>query len=839
MKQTKFPNPSTRRFAAMLSIAANVVILLAMQTSAVAQLGAVTAVARDGDRLNLTVGSDLISVDVREPDMLEVHYQPHGRSSAQTASLAVTTWAPVRADFRIESDPIVISTSRMTVRISRAPCRIAVYDASDRLLVKEPDAEGVYPGGLNLTGASGSRYFGIHGWQFLDQAGSRQELAPSATPYNIDAGCEGNTGGPFLWSNTGFGVYVDTDGGQCQIGDSAGATFSGLSRPDVEYDVMVGNAYRVHNLLDRLTGMPPMFPKWALGLFNSEFCGITEPTFRSIIDGYRSRGIPFDTYVFDFDWKDWSGDNYGEWNWNPVKFPSGPSGQLKKDMDAKGIKLVGIMKPRIHVDTVQGRYATRAGFWVKRPFYKDYYDGGRVGDLDFSIPACRQWFWDHSTNAFDRGIIGWWNDEADAWGDNYEFMYMAQAEYEGQRRYTHDRQRVYTINRNFYSGSQRYAYATWSGDIDSGFAVMRDQRARLLASLNVGQAKWAMDTDGFNNNNHVEGLDASECYARWMEFDAFVPIFRLHGTSRRQPWLYGPVAEAAATKAIKLRYSLIPYLYAYDRTLNQTGIGICRPLIWDYPNDPNCVNDVDSWMFGDYLLVSPVVDQHQSVKSIYLPAGTWIDYFRGTVYTGPQTISYSVDPSTWDDIPLFIKSGAIVPTIEVMNYIGERPVTTVTIDVYPSAAKTGFTYYDDDGITYDYEKGSYFSQTMTSQAKAGRVEFAITPRRGTYAPQLRNYLCDIHCGAGLRVVVNGKALKRYPNTDALKATSQEGWATGTGIHGDSTWVMVPAGDARTIEIETGGGKALRDRPSSDLARYLGRPGQRTGMGESTISDSVQ
>ncbi len=777
-----------------------VIAVSALAPRAAAQSAAVGTVTRDGDQLNIALGQDKLSVRVCTPDMIQVHYEPNGTSTPETPCLAATDWVPVAAKFRLDTDPIVIFTSAMTVTISRAPCRIAVSDASGRPLVKEQDAQGVFPGGLSLTGADGSHYYGIHGWQYLDKAGSQVELAPGSTPYNIDAGSEGNTGGPFLWSNQGYGVYLDTVGGRCTVGTPGSIVFSGLSRPDVEYFLMVGNAYRLHTLLDRLTGLPPMFPKWALGLFNSEFAAIHEPDMRQIVAGYRSRHIPFDTYVSDFDWKDWSGDNYGEWHWNPVKFPNGASGLLKRDMDAQGIKMVGIMKPRIHVNTVQGRYATAHGFWVKKPFYTDYFDGGQVGDLDFSLPACRQWFWDHCEDAFDTGIVGWWNDEADAWGDNLAFMYMAQAEYEGQRRYTHDTYRVYTINRNFYSGSQRYAYATWSGDIDSGFGVMRDQRARLLAALNVGQEKWGMDTGGFNNSNHVRGADASECYARWMEFDAFVPIFRLHGTSRRQPWLYGPVAEAAATKAIRLRYALLPYLYAYDRTLNQTGIGLCRPLIWDYPNDPNCVNDVDAWMFGDSLLVAPVVDQNQSVKQVYLPAGTWIDYFRGTVYAGGQTIAYPVNPTTWDDIPLFIKSGAIIPTIDVMNYVGEKPVRTVALDIFPAVGKTGFTYYDDDGITYGYEKGAYFSQVMTARADPGKAEFTIAPRAGTYTPALRYYLCKIHGPAGRSVLVNGKAMRKYAGTAALKTIVGPGWATGTDIYGHVTWVKVAAGDAQRIIV---------------------------------------
>ena len=236
------------------------------------------------------------------------------------------------------------------------------------------------------------------------------------------------------------------------------------------------------------------------------------------------------------------------------------------------------------------------------------------------------------------------------------------------------------------------------------------------------------------------GRKPPECYARWMEFDAFVPVFRLHGTSRRQPWLYGPVAEAAATKAIKLRYSLLPYMYAYDRTLTQTGIGLCRPLVWDYPNDsqlrqrrglPGCSATICWW--------PPSWTGSKPSRTSTCPPAPGPTISGGRSTKGPQTIAYPVNPSTWDDIPLFIKSGAIIPTVEVMDYIGQKPVRTVSLDIFPSAAKTRFTYYDDDGITYGYEKGAYFSQAMTVRADAGarwnsrsrQKPGPIFPRSGT------------------------------------------------------------------------------------------------------------
>jgi alpha-glucosidase (family GH31 glycosyl hydrolase) len=554
-----------------------------------------------------------------------------------------------------------------------------------------------------------------------------------------------------------------------------------------------------------LTGKPPMFPKWALGFSNSEFADMNEGRCARNVEGYRSRGIPIDLYTFDFQWKAWGDDHYGEERWNPVNFPNGPSGVFKKRMEVSGIKLAGIMKPRIHLDTEEGRYATAHNFWVKgRAPYNDYFSGKLTNDLDFSIPECRQWFWEHAVPSFDSGIVGWWNDEADAWGSTREGMYMAQAMYEGQRSHTKDKVRVWTNNRNFFSGAQRYAYATWSGDIESGFAIMQQQRERLLCSVNVGQARWGMDTGGFNNSFHIHGEESNEAFARWMEFSAFVPIFRTHGTSYRQPWLYGPKAEAAARRADRLRYSLIPYMYSFERKLNEAGVGLVRPLVWNFPDDPRCANCVDAWMFGDYLLVAPVVEQGQTMKAIYLPAGEWIDYFRGDRLKGGRVIKYPVDAATWQDIPLFVKRGAIIPTEEVQNYVGEHPVQNVTVDVFPGPSTSTFVYYDDDGVTYDYEKGVFFRQEIWTWADTNGTSLVLRSRTGDYSPALQWYTFKIHGGTCGKLTIDGKPTRQLSTLQELESSDGEGWASARDVYGIATYVKVRAGVARKIEALKGG-----------------------------------
>ena len=141
--------------------------------------------------------------------------------------------------------------------------------------------------------------------------------------------------------------------------------------------------------------------------------------------------------------------------------------------------------------------------------------------------------------------------------------------------------RVWSINRNFYLGATRYGYAGWSGDIKTGFASMAFQRRRMMAALDTGEFHWSMDTGGFS------GHPSPENYARWIEFAAFVPIMRVHGglNEKRQPWVYGPTAEAAARAAINLRYQLLPYIYSYERRNTDGEVGLVRPLFWEFPSD--------------------------------------------------------------------------------------------------------------------------------------------------------------------------------------------------------------------------------------------------------------
>ncbi len=768
-----------------------------------------------GDTLTLRVGDDTIVVQVVEPNILRVHYQPQGQTSPPTPVLDPNhTWRndnPVKIDYT--PNPVTISTEKMVVKISKTPVRFAIYDTENHLLLQEPADGGVYGSGLRFAYKSSDRFFGIDGTSLPGKnMDARQDIRTGVhrSGGTVSAGRQGDGGAPLAYTST-YGLLVDSDGGDFDI-STGDLQFSGDSRKDVEYFVIVGDPKTIMRAVADISGHPPMMPKWTLGFMNSQY-GSTQAEVTQIIDTYRAKRIPIDGFILDFDWKAWGEDDYGEWRWNstagpgnvhPDKFPDGASGKFADEMRDKGIKLAGIFKPRIVLRNAQGdptaaaQYASdhKLFFDWEQP-YTDYFSHRPALDIDFSKLAARSWFWEHMVPAYKSGLQYFWNDEADSIGNaqfpNFQNADMQRAMYEGAR--SIGDQRVWSINRNFYLGAQRYAYAEWSGDVLTGFDSMGWQESRMLSTIGLGEPHWSMDTGGF------EGRPDPENYARWVEFAALVPIMRVHGSldEHRQPWVFGEQAEEDAKAAIELRYRLIPYMYAYERQARETGIGIVRPIFWDFPGDGARMAELtDEWMFGDELLAAPVMGEGQARRNVYLPPGQWFDYFRGQRYEGDKTIVYSVDPQTWLDIPLFIRSGAIVPTQDVQQYVGEHPVTRVFLDVFPAAAETSFTYYDDDGITYAYEKGAFYEQHMSASDNGTVVRFDLAAPRGTYKPALREYEVKLHGIAARAVTIGGAECMHYADLSQLESGTAEGWATGTDRYGVVTFVKIGVTSGKEI-----------------------------------------
>ncbi len=743
-----------------------------------------SAVSRQADGV-VVASMDGGSVELQAvlPNVIRVHIRPGAIPASRRTLVMDPAFRPAKlgkfthtgAGFRLRAPGITVSGE--VLRDAGAALRFD--DATGRQLVTvlSPVSNGATQT-VAMQHAAGEDLYGMRGTDrnqdesFLRQSGAE-----------IKAGVQGNGGAPFFFTTT-YGVLIDSDGGEFAAGNDT-ITFTKSSRKDVELYVIAGAPMQVMSAVATLTGKDPMPPKWTMGFMNSQY-GSNETEVRTIVATYREKHIPIDAFILDFDWKAWGQDNYGEWRWNsdvapgavdPDKFPDGASGEFAKIMSAQGMKLAGILKPRIIVQSptdpnkkmIAAQYAIDHGYgYPNEPLTIDYVTHKTAMNIDFNNSGARKWYWEHLEPAYHAGMVAWWNDEADYSAkivfNNFQNLNMGRMLYEGQRadspaNAAEKAKRVWSLNRDYYLGALRYGYALWSGDIATGFESMARQRERMIASIDLGEPQWSMDTGGFSGHPDPEN------YARWMEFAAFVPIYRVHGghNQKRQPWVYGPVAEAAAKSAMELRYSLMPYLYSGADEMHRTGIGLVRPMFWEFPDDKMTAAMDTEWMFGDALLVSPVVAQGVTTQSVYLPAGEWMDYLKGTKYDGGETIEYPVDAAGWKDIPVFVRAGSIVATETPQQYVGELPVTEITLDVFPGTTAARFDVYDDDGTDYAYEDGAFFRQAVTASMVGGTVKLSFARPEGSYAPSIKSYRVRVHSAA--KVEIGRKKVSGATGTD--------------------------------------------------------------------------
>jgi alpha-glucosidase len=702
--------------------------------------------AASGPRLEIPEPNGRVSIWAVAPNVLRIDFVPRG---------VLPTPTPILLERGLRAARPIGSLQGSTLKTAELT---ATSDAN-RLQVNglAVDLAALATGVVRLHHPADDHLYGMRGYPI--RPSNDPKLNPAQGLFRdsgapVKAGSQGDGGAPIAFTNK-WGVFIDSVDGEFFNQDGT-LEFKNGSRKGVEAYLVVGPPEQFMSVVADLTGHPPMPPKWTLGFLNSQW-GSDEATISSIVDEYRERQIPFDCFILDFDYKAWGEDDYGEFRWNstsgagnvgPDKFPDGTSGKFAANMLSKGVHLVGIMKPRVLVVNTLGQPTEAAkdgtpNHWFlpgEKP-YEDYFSHRLALDIDFSQPGARAWYWQHAKGLFDAGLAGWWNDEADDNFPSLGFFQMQQSLTEGQRSVSN--QRVWSLNRNFYLGAQRWGFATWSGDIRTGFPSMSAQPLRMLATLDIGQPSWTMDGGGFG------GHPSPENYARWMEFAAVCPIMRVHGTygQRRQPWVYGPIAEAAAKHAIELRYQLKPYLYSLTREATETGIGLVRPLFWEFPDDSGSANVTDSWMLGPALLAAPVLKQGQTTRTVYLPPGKWFDYKNGQSYDGGRSVDVSVDPDSWMDLPLFARAGSIVATQPVEQYTSQTPQPEMTLDVWPSSDRVAkFRAYDDDGSTYAYEHGHYSSQEIEASPKRDGVEIRFGKPQGSWHSALRQYRLRVHLG---------------------------------------------------------------------------------------------
>ncbi|RZK24253.1 MAG: DUF5110 domain-containing protein, partial [Hymenobacter sp.] len=516
---------------------------------------------------------------------------------------------------------------------------------------------------------------------------------------------------------------------------------------------------------------------------------------------FRKRQLPIDNIVLD--WSYWKPAEWGSQEFDPSRFPD-PAGMIKTLHEQDHLHFMISVWPKFYEGASTYKAFSDKGYLYKRNIAnrtKDWIAPGYTSTFyDAFNPQARTAFWNLlNTKLFNKGIDAWWMDasEPDIYsnttvqtrkelmtptflGPSTQYfnafpLQNAKGIYEGQRSTAPD-QRVFLLTRSGYAGSQRYAAAIWSGDIASRWEDFKNQ---IPAGLNFslsGLPYWTSDIGGFAVERRYEHPNAQdqeewrELQARWYQYGAFCPLFRVHGQFPfREAFNIAPAGHPAYQSMLyydQLRYRLLPYIYSLAGQAHHQNSTIMRGLVLDFNADPAVRNVADQFMFGPSLLVNPVTDYRARSRQLYLPATTgWYDFYSGQYQAGGQTLTAA---APLERLPLYVKEGAILPFGPAVQYTSEKPADVITLYVY--TGKDGqFSLYEDENVNYNYEKGAFATIPLSYSEQAKTL--TIGARQGTFPGMLAQRT--------FRVVWVGKTRPVAWNPDAT--TPQTVTYTGTAL----------------------------------------------------------
>ncbi|HEX4054570.1 MAG TPA: TIM-barrel domain-containing protein [Tepidisphaeraceae bacterium] len=531
------------------------------------------------------------------------------------------------------------------------------------------------------------------------------------------------------------------------------------------------NGPRIDNVIAgyrQLTGAAPMMPAWIFGLWQSRQRYEDAQASLDVVEGFRSRKIPFDNIVQD--WRYWPEGEWGSHKFDPERFPD-PVAWIN-EIHQKHARLMISVWGKFYPGTDNFKDLQSHGFLYPdnlKDHVKDWL-GFNYTFFDAFNPEARQMFWRQMKTAlFDKGVDAWWLDatEPDVLPQptlegqrkymnptflgpgsrvlNAYPLVESEAVYNGQRAASPD-QRVFILTRSGYSGQQRYAAASWSGDTSSTWTALQKQIPAGIGFCISGVPYWTMDVGGFSVPERFSTPDPTpenreewyELNTRWFEFGAFCPMLRVHGEfPYREMWEFGGDSSSAYQAQLKfdrLRYRLLPYIYSLAGAVTLHSGTMMRGLAMDFPGDSTARRISDQFMFGPALLVNPVTEYRARSRQVYLPQGTgWYDFWSGTGVDGGQTIAAD---APYDSIPLYVRAGSIIPFGPDIQYTNEKKADPIALYVY-QGADGDFTLYEDDGLTYSCEKGAYSlipihwnddAKTLTIGKRQGSFNGMLTQR---------------------------------------------------------------------------------------------------------------
>jgi len=649
----------------------------------------------------------------------------------------------------------------LTVEFNAAKCEMVFSDCAGRRQLRvATDRLALTPRARLMLGTTGEQHFyglGEGGQQF-------DRLAVTRRLWNFQAnrGQGADIAVPLLISQTGYAVFLDNSAsGMIEPGELDGARWLEYSAAPGPFDFYFFGGPSLRSIFGDvadLLGHATMPPRWALGYMQSSRHFNDGEEFHAVTSRIRDGKHPSDAFIFLSTYGAALGWNQGvgHLEFEPTLF-SNPAASIKRIHD-KHFHVFSHEYPVLHEKSPLYAEALRNGYLLNHAYPRQspgsvneavYREGQRF--LDFSREDVRAWWWEQHRPLVAAGIDAWWLDGGEGPPADVELkagsstvlhnrfdLLRQQSFAEGEARDNPNR-RPYLLCRSGGPGMQRFGAMPWSGDVNTTFETMETQ---IRTGLNVamsGIPHWGTDTGGF----YSVGPDKGELFVRWLQFSAFCSIFRAHGHvwRRHLPWSYGVAIENICRTIIELRYRLMPYTYTLAWQARTKGLPTMRPLVLNYPDDPNVWDLGTQYLWGDDMLVAPVTRRGATHWTAYLPQGSWHDFWTHETYSGPGGVTVE---APLERLPLFVRGGAVIPMAPVLQYEGERPIDEITLLVYPDG-NSSFTLYEDDGISNGYLKHAHVETRFDCNSDANSLSLQIGPPIGDAAllPKERNYVAQI------------------------------------------------------------------------------------------------
>ncbi|MEO7493439.1 MAG: glycoside hydrolase family 31 protein [Massilia sp.] len=723
---------------------------------------AVTAIARSAGGVAINTAAGTLTIEPWTERIVRVRFHTDPAWAGTYNPAVIARPAAVQWSVAETADTYTLSTAALKVRVNKANATIAFLGADGKVVLDEFAST---PRGM-AGGASGpvSQAFGLRGDEFIYGLGQHQtgrldnrHLGVRLQQANTDVAVPmltSSRGYGILWNNpavTEVDVAIPQKANQLVFRSEAGG--------GIDYDFIMGPELDTVIAGYRwLTGTAPMMPRWTWGLWQSKERYKTQDELLSVAARHRAMGVPFDAVVQD--WQYWEPGAWGSHAFDPKRFPD-PAGMVKSLHDQHVHSIISVwMRFDPGLDNL--KELERAGALYPK-LYTNVYPAGFGRWYDAYSPAGRDIYWRQIMRKLGTlGFDGWWLDGSETelggdWGQLREVMTAAgpgaqvynaspllhtTAVHDGSMRDIPNK-RAFILTRSAYAGQQRNAAITWSGDTVGNWDIFARQ---IPAGLNFslsGIPYWSADIGGFFGGSPRDPKYA-ELFTRWYQFGVFNPMFRVHGTGEgKEIWQFSDKTQQTLLAYDKLRYRLLPYIYATSWDVTNAHGSMMRALAMDFRTDHAALGIQDQYMFGKALLVNPVVQPGAKVRTVYLPGQeSWYDFWSGQRLAAGQVVAAKADIDT---IPLYVRAGSVLPLGPVKQYADEKSAEPTELRVYPGR-NGGFDWYDDAGDGYGYKQGEYATVQMRWD-DAGHT-LTLSAREGQYPGMPATQAFKLVCAAG-------------------------------------------------------------------------------------------